>query len=242
MSANRKESKTTARDEILARIRRALGERATDPESGYAAIQRLYHINSASTPATHVEIFVDRLQDYNATVYRCRDKQIAQAIAYALSLRDKRSMVIPRAFPSDWLPRGFEFRDGTNMTYEELDRSEGVLTGCAVAIASTGTIVLQHSMAQGHRALTLIPDYHLCVVREIQITESVPEGIRALGAFAHDPLTTVSGPSATSDIEMTRVKGVHGPRTLDVIIVGQTVRPGFTMMAVSVTENEFQTS
>lgn len=226
MMTNQHESRITARDEILTSIRRALGERADDPERGYAAIQRLYCVHNASAISARISLFVDRLEDYNATVYRCAGEQIAQTIAHALSLRNKHSMIIPHAFPSEWLPPGFEFYEGTNMSYEELDRSEGVLTGCAAAIASTGTIVMQHSPAQGRRALTLIPDYHLCVVLENQVLETVPEGIRVLSTLPDAPLTTVSGPSATSDIEMTRVKGVHGPRTLDVILVGETVRPG----------------
>jgi L-lactate dehydrogenase complex protein LldG len=126
---------------------------------------------------------------------------------------------VPLGIPNDWLPHGFLFQRDTGLNYQEIDKSEGVLTGCAVAIALTGTIVLRHSESEGRRALTLVPDYHLCVVHEQQIVETVPEGIAQMSAYAPAPITTISGPSATSDIEMTRIKGVHGPRTLEVILV-----------------------
>jgi len=106
------------------------------------------------------------------------------------------------------------------LSYEEIDRAEGVITGCVAAIAFTGTIILRHSLADGRRALTLIPDYHLCIVSTSQVVETVPEGFAMLKGMETMPLTTVSGPSATADIEMNRVKGVHGPRFLDVILVG----------------------
>lgn len=212
----------TAREEVLARIRRSVGQRLTEKQRDYAAIPRHYDVQSTQPAADRIELFVDRLQDYNATVYRCRLEEIAETVARALAARGKRRIVIPREFPSRWLPPSFEFLDGTDMSYQELDASEGVLTSCAAAIASTGTIVLQHANGQGRRALTLIPDYFACVVLESQVASSVPEGIRAISSFGTVPLTTVSGPSATSDIEMTRVKGVHGPRTLDVILAGET--------------------
>jgi len=126
--------------------------------------------------------------------------------------------VIPESVPENWLPKDFDFVPGGLLTYQELDACDGALTGCAAAIAVTGTIVLEHSREQGRRSLTLIPDYHLCIVFTNQIHETVPEAIRRVAAST-SPITTVSGPSATSDIEMTRVKGVHGPRCLDVIIV-----------------------
>ncbi len=210
------------REQILASIRNAIGGNGSDRQREYAAIPRLYRTSGTLDPAGRVALFMDRLRDYDATVRQCTTSQISNAVAVALSARAKRTMLIPDAVPPDWLPSGFRFIRGAYLSYGELDRSEGVLTGCAVAIAETGTIVLQHSQEYGSRALTLIPDYHLCIVFEKQIVESVPEGIRALSALQSFPLTTISGPSATADIEMTRVKGVHGPRTLDVILISET--------------------
>jgi L-lactate dehydrogenase complex protein LldG len=128
--------------------------------------------------------------------------------------------VIPLDLPREWLPETVEAVVDAGLTNADLDRSEGVLTACSVAIASTGTIVLRHGPAEGRRALTLLPDYHLCVVFREQIVQTVPEAIRRIGELKPALVTTISGPSATADIEMTRVRGVHGPRTLDVVIVG----------------------
>ena len=115
-------------------------------------------------------------------------------------------------------PRNFPFIRDENLSYETLDGSEGILTTCAVAVALTGTIILRHGRS-GRRAITLIPDYHLCIVRASQVVETVPEAIRELESPSRSPITTISGPSATADIEMTRIKGVHGPRRLAVILV-----------------------
>jgi len=167
----------------------------------------------------NIEQFVERLQDYNAGVYRCSEAELPPTIAHAMIVRGKNALVIPPAFPAEWLPAGKSFVRDHGLTYTELDQAEGALTGCTVAISFTASIVLTHSAHEGRRALTLIPDYHLCIVRMDQVVETVPEGIRALREFRTRPITTIAGPSATADIEMTRVKGVHGPRTLDVILV-----------------------
>ena len=145
--------------------------------------------------------------------------QVQPTIASALQVLPRRFLLVPRGFPGDWLPEGIDFRVDADLPYSDLNNSEGVLTTCAVAMAETGTIILRHSEQQGRRALTLIPDYHLCVVRAAQVAETAVEGWRLTALFAAEPITTISGPSATSDIEMTRVKGVHGPRTLDIILV-----------------------
>jgi L-lactate dehydrogenase complex protein LldG len=167
-----------------------------------------------------LEDFTEKLQDYNAVVYRCSEADLPAVIEEAASARGRRRLVIPPLFPAEWLPGGVEFVRDEDLSYAEIDGSEGALTACTVAIAMTGTIILSHDIHEGRRAITLIPDYHLCIVRAGQVVATVPEGIRQLRECRTRPITTISGPSATADIEMTRIKGVHGPRTLDVIITG----------------------
>ena len=210
---------STARDEILERIRDAMGGSAPGREADYATIPREYLRRGVLEPTAKIDLFIDRLHDYGAKVMPSTEAELASVVADALRARGKASLLIPRDIPRAWLPDGFHFfREGPS--YHEVDASEGVLTDCALAIAATGSIVLRHSAGEARRALSLIPDYHLCVVFAGQIVETVPEGIQQMRAFADIPITTIAGPSATSDIEMTRVKGVHGPRTLDVILVG----------------------
>jgi L-lactate dehydrogenase complex protein LldG len=207
----------TAREDILAKIQDAQVSTDVTQEQDYAAIRRQYRQAGALDREQRLRLFEDRLRDYDATVYHCTADRIAETVAKALAVRGKRRLLIPEKLPKDWLPEDFDFVPGDRLTYEELDASEGVLTGCAAAIAVTGTIVLEHSSGQGRR-LTLIPDYHLCVVFTTQVFETVPEVFRQVAASVL-PITTISGPSATADIEMTRVKGVHGPRFFDVIVV-----------------------
>jgi L-lactate dehydrogenase complex protein LldG len=215
----RKSAVNSAKDEILERIRRATDNEPSDRANDYATVAREYQQYGNLDAESRLNLFSQRLNDYDAIVYRCSKVQLPQTIAEALAARSKRRLLVPQGLPPEWLPQNFEFVRDSDLTYEEIDRSEGVLTSCAVAIALTGTIVLRHSSAEGHRALTLIPDYHLCVVHAHQVFETVPEGIRTVAGFSRAPITTISGPSATSDIEMTRIRGVHGPRTLDVVLV-----------------------
>jgi len=210
---------STARDEILERIRDAMGGATSTREAEYAAIPRNYRRTGSLETSAKLELFVARLLDYGATVYHAPENDVAVSVREALKARAKASLLIPRDLPRAWLPDGFNFfREGPS--YQEVEASEGVLTDCALAIAATGTIVLRHSAGEARRALSLIPDYHLCVVFASQVVETVPEGIQLMKAFVDVPITTIAGPSATADIEMTRVKGVHGPRTLDVILAG----------------------
>lgn len=214
---------SSAKEEILARVQQALGggaPEAADRLRDYEALPRLYRQSGALDAAARLDLFEDRLHDYNAVVYRCAAPGIAETVAQALAARGKRGLVIPPGLPAAWLPADFEFVTDDGLSYAALDQCEGVLTGCAAAIAFTGTILLKHGPGEARRALTLVPDYHLCVVQADQVVETVPEGIRRIHPFRTLPLTSISGPSATADIEMTRVKGVHGPRTLDVVLVG----------------------
>ena len=210
---------SSAKEEVLKRIRTALHDVQGRREEDYAGIQRNYTQAGNENLEQRLSLFTDRLRDYDATVYDCQESQIAETVARALSTREKNRMLVPSGVPEQWLPRNFDFFRGDGLDFDEIDKHEGVITGCALAIALTGTIVLRHSSAEGRRALTLIPDYHLCIVRAEQVVQSVPEAIRKTNEFATAPITTISGPSATADIEMTRIKGVHGPRTLDVILV-----------------------
>jgi L-lactate dehydrogenase complex protein LldG len=207
-----------AKQEILERIRKATGG-AGDRAAEYAAIPREYRREGGMAPEARLELFAARLYDYGASVYRCTAAQIADAVAQALTQRRRTAIVVSQGVPASWLPEGFEFVEDNALSYAALDQSNGVLTGCEAAVAFTGTIILRHGPGQPRRAVTLVPDYHLCVVRAEQVVETLPEAIRRVEEFRAVPLTTISGPSATSDIEMTRVKGVHGPRTLDVVLV-----------------------
>ncbi len=211
---------SAARDDVLRRIRTALGEgprRRIDVPRDYRQDDDLAMTNDAV-----VGRLEDRLIDYKATVRRVASgAEVGDAIAAALAERGVQHLVVPAGLPEEWLVGLGAVRtlsDEPPLTYAELDASDGVLTSCVVAIAETGTIVLDAGPGQGRRALTLLPDYHLCVVRDSQVVHGVPAGLRGLDPLR--PMTFISGPSATSDIELERVEGVHGPRTLEVIIVG----------------------
>jgi len=210
----------TSKAEILGRIRAALGPRRDTRVEEYAAIPRRYRQTSELGAEARLDLFLSRIQHYDGGVFRCDAAAIAETIGGALSDRARRRIVVPPGLPREWLPDGFEFVRDENLSDDDLDRSDGALTASTLAIAWTGTIVLHHSPTEGRRALTLVPDYHLCVVEADQIVETVPEAMRRLRALNPSLVTTISGPSATADIEMTRIKGVHGPRTLDVIVVG----------------------
>jgi L-lactate dehydrogenase complex protein LldG len=206
---------------ILTNIRKSLGE-AAPPASiaeEYVDIQRTYIRRSNLESAGRIELFVNRLDEYDAGVYRANEAGIASAVAGILEARSKSELLIPSGVPESWLPERYRFIDAQAFDAYELDGSQGILTGCTVAIAETGTIVLQNAPAQGARMLSLVPDYHLCVVFAQQIVATVPEAFGVLSTTSTLPTTFISGPSATADIEMTRIKGVHGPRFLDVLIV-----------------------
>jgi L-lactate dehydrogenase complex protein LldG len=189
-------------------------------------VERGYRKEDTAAREEIVERFAESVAEYEATVRRIKTDELSGAIEEALARRGVKRLVIPPYLPKEWIPEGIEtLRDAARprLTNEELDASDGVLTGCALGIAQTGTIVLDSGRAQGRRALTLLPDYHLCVVREDQIVGLVPEAFAKLEGTVKNEgpaITFVSGPSATSDIELDRVEGVHGPRTLEVLIAG----------------------
>lgn len=209
-----------ARDEILARIAQAAAV-APPADLAYASISRDYRQHPAHPGADLVELLVDRLLDYGAQVRRCAPGDLSATVGAALGDRNVRSLVVPPTLAEDWLSRtsAVVLRDdeAAPLPIDSLDGADGVLTGCSAAVAETGSLILEAGGDQGRRALTLVPDYHLCVVAETDIVPDVAEALAVLDPSR--PLTWISGPSATSDIELNRVEGVHGPRTLEVIIV-----------------------
>ncbi len=211
-----------SRARILARIAAALGRdsslAASTAAANYARIARDYRAANGKSGRFILDLFVRRLHEYDAAcTHVASHADLPAAIASTLASRSMARLAFVSGIPADWLPQGWDFRAAESLSVHELDRVAGILTGCTVAIAETGSIVLQSDPRQGLRRHTLIPDIHLCVVLESQIVASVPQ------AFPHLvpdlPTTFISGPSATADIEMTRIRGVHGPRTLHVLLV-----------------------
>jgi len=212
---------SAARTEILRRIRAANGGVADGSRAAqqWDTIERGYRRRATRSHDEILKLLEDRLRDYDAHVVRAAANDVAAAVAAMLVERGRRRFVVPSGLNSAWLPTGFEFVTDEQLSATELDRFDGVVTGASLAIAETGSVVLQNVEGQGRRAVTLVPDYHLCLVRAEDVVETVPEAVEKLEATAGLPTTFFSGPSATADIEMTRIKGVHGPRFLDVILL-----------------------
>jgi L-lactate dehydrogenase complex protein LldG len=218
----------SARDTILQRIREA---NQANPADSIPAPGRV-GVGSGAEPnyrrqwnATREEViarFIERVSDYHVTVLHApTESDIVTIAERRLHERGITSLVIPADLPAGWRPQTPAPIEDTDLSYEALDATAGAMTGSFLGIAETGTIILNAGPTQGRRALTLLPDYHLCVIREAHVVGIVPEAIAALApSIARaSPITFFSGPSATADIELDRVEGVHGPRTLDVILV-----------------------
>lgn len=214
---------SAAREVILARIRGALRDVPPDECADDVAVARGYRREGeAASP----ERFIERLRDYQAEVVRCPAADVGAVVAGECAARGVRRLAIPRGLPAPWRPAGVTLIADVGLTPRELDGIDGALTGCAAAIAETGTLLLDGAPQCGRRALTLVPDLHICVVRAEQLVALVPAAIAAVAdAAGHGrrPITLVSGPSATSDIELTRVEGVHGPRQLLVVLADALV-------------------
>ncbi|MEE1927157.1 LUD domain-containing protein [Streptomyces sp. TRM 70351] len=210
------------RDVVLARVRRALSGVPDAPPPYERAVRRGYlREHGALGPEQAVELLAGNLADYRARVHRCTDAGLTATVAGLLEERGARTVLVPPGLPGGWVPAGVTLlRDEAHSTPRDLEEADSVVTGCAVAIAETGTLVLDGSPDQGRRRITLVPDHHVCVVRVPgQVVSSVPRALERL--VVTRPLTWISGPSATSDIELERVEGVHGPRTLDVVLLGE---------------------
>ena len=212
---------SAARAEILRRVRAANGTAADamQTEQAWRAIERNYRREATRSHNEVLDLLEDRLSDYDAHVIRATADDVAAAVAKMLNERGHKRLLVPRGLDTAWIPAGFDFAVDMEFSAVELDGFDGVMTGATLAIAETGSVVLQNVAGQGRRAVTLVPDYHLCLVRVADVVETVPEGMKRLQSTAELATTFFSGPSATADIEMTRIKGVHGPRFLDVILL-----------------------
>lgn len=208
----------SARDRILARVRAAVDGA---PEAPPAARDYLTS-HTPDDPAALLDLLHENLADYRALVHRTDPAGVGPLIGRLLGARGSASVLAPKGLPPEWLAHTTCVRveDTAAATAAELDAVDSVVTGCALAIAETGTLVLDAGPAQGRRRITLVPDHHICVVRvPDQLVASVPQAMLRLDP--RRPMTWISGPSATSDIELDRVEGVHGPRTLEVVLVGE---------------------
>jgi L-lactate dehydrogenase complex protein LldG len=210
---------SSARDEILGRIRTAIDGAPSPPEPEPPAYRR----SGALGPEERVALFCERASEYRATVTRCEPAEVAVRVDEMCAERGITRLLV--SAPEDWdlRPAGVELVSGENLSVSDLDSGAGVLTTCAVGIAETGTVALDGGPGQGRRALTLVPDVHVCVVPTERIVELVPEAVARLAPSAREgrAVTFVSGPSATADIEFDRVEGVHGPRDLVLLVVGE---------------------
>ncbi|OII67815.1 MULTISPECIES: LUD domain-containing protein [unclassified Streptomyces] len=210
-----------SRERVLARVRRALADvpRAERPVD--VPVPRAYRaVHGERTPAATVDLLAAHLADYRAVVHRVTEEGLPLLLMRLLAERGARSVLVPPGLPPHWTAAvdAARVHDRAASTARELDAVDSVVTGCAVAVAETGTVVLDGGPDQGRRRITLVPDHHVCVVRvPDQVVDSVPQALARLDP--RRPLTWISGPSATSDIELDRVEGVHGPRTLEVVLM-----------------------
>ncbi|RAG81586.1 lactate utilization protein C [Streptacidiphilus pinicola] len=210
----------SSRDAILARIRAAVADAPEPPP--VTRDYRTAHVDDDH--AAVVDLLAENLADYRARVHRCTEAELPALLARLLTDHGSRSVAVPPGLPTAWLAAAEGAEQHLDdpeqpLTARQLDAIDSVVTGCRIAIAETGTLVLDAGPGQGRRALTLVPDHHVCVVGSAdQVVASLPQAVPLLDATR--PLTWISGPSATSDIELDRVEGVHGPRTLEVVLVG----------------------
>ncbi|MCX5425581.1 LUD domain-containing protein [Streptomyces sp. NBC_00078] len=216
----------SSRERILGRVRRALADVGQDDTPYEQAVPRDYlREHGERSVERTVDLLAENLAEYRAIVHRCAEDELAAVIGRLLAERGSKTVLVPAGLDEEWFAATDAERvpDRGESTPHELDRVDSVVTACAVAVAETGTIVLDGGPDQGRRRITLVPDHHICVVRvPEQVVSAVPQALERLDPAR--PLTWISGPSATSDIELDRVEGVHGPRSLEVVLVSG--RPG----------------
>ncbi len=215
---------SAAREEILRRVRSALGDVPAAERADDVPVGRDYRHGDERAVGELLDLLAQRLRDYHAEVRRVALDEVGAAVSEACRALRLSRVVVPAGVPDGWRPDGVDVvADAVELSAAALDRVDGAVTGCAAAIAETGTLVLDGQELSGRRVITLIPDHHICVVCADQVVGQVPEAIARLAPAVRErraPVTLVSGPSATSDIELSRVEGVHGPRHLVVLIAG----------------------
>ena len=204
----------SSRQAILDRIRAAT---RTD-SNGYAEVPRNYIHRGALDASARLNLMTERLEEYGAEVVESSPAELPEVIVRRLQLSGRHHFLAPPDLPAEWLRAGVQWEIDNNLGHDEIEQCGGVVTAASAGVADSGTIVLHHGAAEGRRVITLLPDFHLCILRASQVVETLPE---YFARFPKPPslATYISGPSATADIEMTRIKGVHGPRFLSVIIV-----------------------
>ncbi len=207
-----------SRQAILDRIRKATGGGAPNVAGSYAGLNRDYVRAGKLGADERIALMIERLREYDAEVVEAAPEALAVAIQGQLAASGRRRFVAPAGLPAKWLAEEFKWKIDHGLSTAEVEQAEGVVTGSFCGIADSGTIVLHHSAAEGRRIISLLPDWHLCVLRASQVVETLPEYF-ARCSEAPVLATYISGPSATADIEMTRIKGVHGPRFLHVVVV-----------------------
>jgi L-lactate dehydrogenase complex protein LldG len=228
-----------SRERVLERIRAATRNAAAsvkDAAGACASLPRNYVRRGKMTVKDCQERFIERLREYDAEVTECQPEELASTIAARLGASGRRKFLAPVGLPAEWIAEGFDWKIDDDLPVREVEQADGVVTACFCGVAESGTIVLHHGAGEGRRVITLLPDWHLCVVRASQVVETLPEYFdrcavrdqssenREQGAEAPPRLVTwISGPSATADIEMTRIKGVHGPRFLNVVFARDVV-------------------
>ncbi|MGA8086178.1 MAG: LUD domain-containing protein [Terracidiphilus sp.] len=204
----------SARQAILDRVRAATRADA----NAYADIPRNYTRRGTLDTSARLRLMTERLLEYGAEVVESSTADLSAIIASQLQSSGRQTFVAPIATPSDWLAPNIHWKLDNDLSFDQIERCDGVLTASFAGVADSGTIVLHHLSTEGRRVLTLLPDFHLCILRASDVVETLPEYF-ARFTVAPRLATYISGPSATADIEMTRIKGVHGPRFLSVIIV-----------------------